>query len=231
MLQRLKSSYKGTILNKGRVLAGFVVLLVLAGCASREPVNTAMSEPSLAVFECAQTSVSFYYLSPDDARLYLPDGPVELQQTRSASGARFVGEDIEFWDRGNRALLTLPGQATTECQVNDDRAPRDTLGRYPVNFRALGNEPGWLLELSDVEARLLTDYGQVRTVTPLPDAKAVGPGVSYDITADVTELIIHLEPAPCQDSMSGEDFDWTAVVTLDGQAFHGCGRALTKTWP
>lgn len=208
-----------------------ILLAVLAGCVSRAAVTVSADQPSLNVFDCGQLSISFYYLSADEARLYLPDATVAMQQQRAASGARFVGEGVEFWNRGDSARLALADQDVLHCQLNEARAPRDTLGRYPVNFRALGNEPGWLLELSDQEARLLTDYGQVRTIAPLPAAKAVGPGVSYEIVADVTELNIHLQPAPCQDSMSGEDFDWMAVVTLNGQTFRGCGRALTAAWP
>lgn len=217
-------------MQKWSVLS-LILVFSVAGCANRAPVTLSAEAPSLSVFECERLSFSFYYKGPDEARLYLPEGPVEVKPVRAASGARFAGDGVEFWNKGEQARLDWPGGHESGCRLNAARAPRDSLGRYPVEFRALGNEPGWLLELSADEARLLTDYGQVRTVTPLPAAERVGPGVSYRIETEATDLNLHFEPERCQDSMSGEAFGWTALVDLNGESFVGCGEALVEPWP
>jgi len=40
------------------------------------------------------------------------------------------------------------------------------------------------------------------------------------------ELTIMIEGQPCHDSMSGEPFDTTVKVILDGKKYRGCGKAL-----
>ena len=95
-----------------------------------------------------------------------------------------------------------------------------------VVFRAIGQEPGWLLEIKNGEKILVvTNYGQARKVFPYVDPqedKAARKTV-FQIDANTRVLI---EAKPCSDSMSGEAFDATVILTLGEQVFKGCGRAL-----
>jgi uncharacterized membrane protein len=95
-----------------------------------------------------------------------------------------------------------------------------------VAFRAIGQEPGWLLEIKNGEEILVvTNYGQDRKVFPYVDPredKAARKTV-FQVDANTSVLI---EGKPCSDSMSGETFDTSVTVTLGGQVFKGCGRAL-----
>jgi uncharacterized membrane protein len=95
-----------------------------------------------------------------------------------------------------------------------------------VAFRAIGQEPGWLLEITNGEEILVvTNYGQTKEsyayVEPQED-KAARETV-FQIDADTRVLI---EGKPCTDSMSGESFEVTVTVALDGETLQGCGRAL-----
>ena len=40
------------------------------------------------------------------------------------------------------------------------------------------------------------------------------------------DLVIVLEGQTCRDTMSGEEFETTVTVVLDGNKYRGCGRAL-----
>jgi len=95
-----------------------------------------------------------------------------------------------------------------------------------VAFRAIGQEPGWLLEIRNGEEILVvTNYGQDRKVFPYVDPredKAARKTV-FEVDAHTSVLI---EGKPCSDSMSGETFDTSVTVILGGQVFKGCGRAL-----
>jgi len=95
-----------------------------------------------------------------------------------------------------------------------------------VAFRAIGQEPGWLLEIKNGEEILVvTNYGRVRNLFPYVDPredKAARKTV-FQVDANTSVLI---EGKPCSDSMSGEAFDTSVTVTLGGQLFKGCGRAL-----
>ena len=95
-----------------------------------------------------------------------------------------------------------------------------------VAFRAIGQEPGWLLEIKNGEEILVvTNYGQNRNLFPYVDPredKAARKTV-FQVDANTSVLI---EGKPCSDSMSGESFDTSVTVTLGEQVFKGCGRAL-----
>jgi uncharacterized membrane protein len=95
-----------------------------------------------------------------------------------------------------------------------------------VAFRAIGQEPGWLLEIKNGEEILVvTNYGQDRNLYPYVDPqedKAARKTV-FHVDANTRVLI---EGVPCSDSMSGETFQSTVTVTLGAQVLEGCGRAL-----
>jgi uncharacterized membrane protein len=95
-----------------------------------------------------------------------------------------------------------------------------------VEFRAIGQEPGWLLEITNGEEILIvTDYGKERISLPYVkprEDKAARKSV-FQIDADTNVLI---ESKPCTDSMSGESFQTTVTATLGDQTYKGCGRAL-----
>jgi putative lipoprotein len=95
-----------------------------------------------------------------------------------------------------------------------------------VAFRAIGQEPGWLLEITNGEEILLvTDYGQNRKSHPYvePQEDKAARRTVFQVDADTSVLI---EGKPCSDTMSGEKFETTVTVTIGGQTLKGCGRAL-----
>ena len=95
-----------------------------------------------------------------------------------------------------------------------------------VAFRAIGQEPGWLLEVKNGEEILIvTDYGQNRAAYPYvePREDKAAEKTVFQVDEDVSVLIENIR---CTDSMSGESFEVTVTLTTGGQAYKGCGRAL-----
>ena len=95
-----------------------------------------------------------------------------------------------------------------------------------VAFRAIGQEPGWLLEIKNGEEILLvTDYGKNRNAYPYvePQEDKAARKTVFQVD-DSTSVLI--EGKPCSDTMSGESFETTVTVTLDDRVLQGCGRAL-----
>ena len=141
-----------------------------------------------------------------------------------------------------RLYLAVLLLGLTGCVVHaPDAAQDDPIGREQelakssiwhkaklrgVAFRAIGQEPGWLLEIKNGEEILVvTNYGQDRNLYPYVDPqedKAARKTV-FHVDANTRVLI---EGVPCSDSMSGETFQSTVTVTLGAQVLEGCGRAL-----
>jgi hypothetical protein len=97
------------------------------------------------------------------------------------------------------------------------------------DFRAVGQEPGWLLEIRHArEMRLITDYGADTAVTAVPPAEtdSTTGARTYRAPAGSRDLQVVIQPTACTDVMSGEPYETTVTVTLDGRAYHGCGGPL-----
>ena len=95
-----------------------------------------------------------------------------------------------------------------------------------VACRAIGQEPGWLLEIKNGEEILIvTDYGQNKKSHPYvePQEDKAGRKTVFQVDANSSVLI---EGKPCTDSMSGESFQTTVTLRLGEQTLEGCGRAL-----
>ncbi len=95
-----------------------------------------------------------------------------------------------------------------------------------VAFRAIGQEPGWLVEIKNGEEILIvTDYGQNRVAYPYvePQEDKAARQTFFQVDADTSVLI---EGKPCSDTMSGEKFQTSVTLKTGAQTLKGCGRAL-----
>jgi putative lipoprotein len=130
------------------------------------------------------------------------------------------------------ALIALAGVAAA-CAgggAPDARPPQDVwraAAARGVDFRAIGQEPGWLLEIDEGRSlRLLYDYGQRSVTMTAPAAVTVAGRRTYTARDAADRLQVIIEAAPCQDTMSGEPFPDTVRVTVNDLELRGCGRPL-----
>lgn len=95
-----------------------------------------------------------------------------------------------------------------------------------VDFRAVGQEPGWWLEISGSDLELAVDYGERRLSFSEPKRELDGGRRVYRGTSDGHTVEVVLEKRRCEDAMSGEPFSTTVTVELDGETYRGCGQTL-----
>jgi heat shock protein HslJ/uncharacterized membrane protein len=133
-------------------------------------------------------------------------------------------------------LWTALGARLLEIDANRALAPWDgvffELAR-DRDFRALGQEPGWQLEIrKGAEMRLTYDYGQGTAVTPASRAQVdASTGTrTYHAVTEANDLSVVIVPVACTDSMSGRPFTATVSVTLNGRTFRGCGEELVTPY-
>jgi heat shock protein HslJ len=140
-----------------------------------------------------------------------------LRPVPAASGAKYVGDGgTEFWSKGDRASLTLAGQAQPECE-------RITAAAAPLKAR--GNEPGWLLEIGSLQMRFTSADGSVRmaAATPSPVSLNEGGGRTYTARTGANAFVAVLRDGVCRDSMSGMPHPLSVQVTAGGRSYSGCG--------
>jgi uncharacterized membrane protein len=170
-------------------------------------------------------------LGPGKIALWLEDRYVDLSQVPSASGTLYEKGDVSFWSKGNEAMLTVAEQIYQNCHLVPERVPWEDARRRGVDFRAVGNEPGWYLEIQSGRQLLLVgDYGSQRVMVPDAGEERVGPARVYHGAAGVYDLRVEIVDEPCADTMSGETFPSRVEVTLNSTAYHGCGQTLDYPW-
>jgi putative lipoprotein len=170
-------------------------------------------------------------LGPGEMALWLPDRYVVLSRVRSASGTKYQEGDIEFWSKGDDAILSVAERDYLGCVQVPHKVPWEDARRRGVDFRAVGNEPGWSLEVQSGRRLLfVVDYGMRRVSTPDPGAQLEGQTRGYHARTESADLQVEIVAGQCVDTMSGEVFPSQVSVVLDGARFYGCGRDLDYPW-
>jgi putative lipoprotein len=210
------------------------LLVSLAACASREPVPASRpaSAPATYVFTCEDDNDDYRFTARvDDARveLELPTRVVVLPRVVAASGTRYSDGSHTFWSRGREAGLETPGRHFRGCFGVPAATPWEEARLRGASFRAVGQEPGWTLEIVPGKwIRFVGDYGQHRVHTPVPprETDAASGATIYRARTEAHALALTLWNRPCRDVMSGESFEVAVRLEIDGRVLQGCGRHL-----
>jgi uncharacterized membrane protein len=100
-----------------------------------------------------------------------------------------------------------------------------------IQFRAVGNEPGWLVEVkSDQKIKFVNDYGNLEIKAPVDDLwlGPAGEDKIYYIENDVIQFQVIIMKKSYQDSMSGEVFPYQVRVVFPNKSYVGGGRLLNE---
>jgi uncharacterized membrane protein len=96
-----------------------------------------------------------------------------------------------------------------------------------VAFRAIGQEPGWLLEITNgTEILLVTDYGQNRHSYPYVEPVVYQEERRTQFVLESYGVTVEIRGQHCSDVMSGEKFESSVSIIMTDRRLEGCGRAL-----
>jgi membrane-bound inhibitor of C-type lysozyme len=235
-------------------LAG-IALIAVAGCQRKETpadepaaeAKTAAPAPAAApaptpavdefpagvlrayVWQCAdgQTLVMRNLLREKAIAIDFHDGTRRLDQTVSASGARYADGVMVFWTKGSTATLERQGAPAVRCEERRADSLREDARARGVVYRALGNEPGWILEIGPAsKLTWTTNFGQDRYDFEQAEATATTDGASvYSAQKDTVSLKATIRAERCVDDGDVE-YDHVVTVESGGQTYHGCGTRL-----
>src|SRR6056297_285090 len=167
-------------------------------------------------FDCGGTEVAFGVLG-ERAILRIDGRDIEMEQVRSASGARYQAvedDSTEFWSKGDDAMLSVAGQEMPDCTRIDESTQ---------TYRARGNEPGWYVSIGESEVELVADYGELTRSAPRPDPEVVPGAYVFDMPEIGARLT--LEDRLCRDDATGMPHPHRAALELDDRVLNGCGGA------
>lgn len=231
----------------GQVLLPICLLILTPGCREATPRSDADGQPPESqqavpqrtegrayVYACVDAGFRFsVWVEPDSMGLWLPlsfGRPYErLAHVAAASGARYEGNGITVWTHDREAMLEVDDEDFSPCAMDWSASVWEDAKLRGVAFRAVGNEPGWLLEITNGERiRLLLDYGQRNVLLPDPgyETDQENRRTVYHAVTDSNDVTVTIDGTPCADTMSDETFESTVTLDVDGRTYRGCGRAL-----
>jgi putative lipoprotein len=188
-----------------------------------------MAEDRTYAYECSDGYNFIARHEKGKVWLFLPEKTISLSHVPSGSGAKYRDGQVTYWNKGHEALLEIEDAKHLYCKNNQAEAIWEDAKFRGVDFRAVGNEPGWNLEIIRGEKIVFVgDYGQERYAffTAAPSIDQQARTTVYTAQNDRHELSVTIVGRPCRDTMGGEVFETTVTVILDGKAYQGCGKAL-----
>lgn len=90
-------------------------------------------------------------------------------------------------------------------------------------FRAVGQEPSWILRINEGQAELITDFGQRSVTLPLASTEHDGPVTRFTAADTAHRLAATVTRGVCRDTMSGMPHPFSVSVVMDGTRLDGCG--------
>lgn len=185
------------------------------------------------VYDCDEYSFTAR-IEGQQVWLFLPGKTINLPNVVSASGAKYSDGGTVFWNKGEEALLilgknSLGSMKQRNCINNRKKAIWEHAKLNGVDFKAVGNEPGWYLEISQGKQILLvTDYGENRFVFSTSESEIDSQVhlTTYWANQDGNQLLITIEGRSCHDTMSGDVYASRVKVTINQKSYQGCGAAL-----
>jgi len=85
-------------------------LAITAACTAEEPPPEPLGQAMTTyhTFECGDAGPArMRFVGPETLELLVHDESLILMQERSASGAKYVADDIVFWNKGDEAMLEM----------------------------------------------------------------------------------------------------------------------------
>src|SRR5690554_248295 len=149
-----------------RLLPALALAAALAACQPQAPATQQAAGPVAPApsgpfdglapgerinFQCNEIALGASAGDGDAVRLTYSGQRMELPGIDSATGTRYAdgeGNELLIRDDGGAALV-LPGEPRRDCVRSDRASPWDVAADNGVAYRAVGQEPGWLVEVTD----------------------------------------------------------------------------------
>lgn len=205
-----------------------VVAMLLLSLWWTSPGLSAPDMGKTYVYRCDDDFNFIANVKDETAWLFLPGKTISAPLTPSASGAKYQTSEVIYWNKGLEALISFDTKDHKNCKNDAKAAIWESAKLRGIDFRAVGNEPGWHLEISHQVITYSGMYGTISEIFPVPEAEtdqARRRTVYRTKNADFI-LELQLEGRTCLDTMSGEEFETSVTVLLDNNKYQGCGRAL-----
>jgi len=181
------------------------------------------------MFDCGNGVTFAVRIVPGEATLFSPQAlgaeVIRLPQAAAVSGARYAANGVSYWNKGGLATFEIRERTFADCTSNPGAAQTAEALRRGATFRAHGNNPAWLLEITSDNIELAVERDTRRLEFPYRAPAVAGTRTTYRSFVGTQELVVVIDALRCNDTTTGEQFESAVTVTFEGAALYGCGRA------
>ncbi len=212
------------------------LMFFIAGCGKKQEEQPASAETRsiFHVFSYDGPMGARYMVHFDsagkEATLFTHDETLILKHEATASGAKFQGDRIMVWIKGDEVLMEVDGKRVGPCSVSGLQNILSRAWLSGGDFWAVGNEPSWNLVMGKDRVILLTEMGQKSMEFKGLEMDIFNAREPYGIftftNEEKHELEVEILTGRCTDIMSGEPFAVSVKIRFDGKEMLGCGTGL-----
>ncbi|MDZ7682828.1 MAG: MliC family protein [Fodinibius sp.] len=195
------------------------------------PNFDSISTEDVYAYSCGDSLEFATHVTPDSSWLFLPDTTLKVRPVTAGSGAKYQGSGYIYWSKGNEAILQQPTGSFLTCQTVPREKSWQAARIRGVDFRAMGQEPGWQLEITHGgQIKYVGNYGNDSLTVATPEQSSINnQGAKfYEAQTESRSINIKITDDLCTDSMNGFSFPSTVTVSVDGETYRGCGRQLNS---
>lgn len=116
------------------------------------------------------------------------------------------------------------GMLINALSEEDPKQSTEKTQNTSLIFKAVGFEPGWLIEIYNNKAKAVLNYGG-DTITINNDFSKIKKGENFAFDAKVNNqsVSILIDNAECKDEATGDKKDAKVVFTLNNEKYNACG--------
>lgn len=210
------------------VLFLFTAMIAFAVSCNENPGKQFIPVRTVFWYECEDVSFTVKYEKKGAYVLVSGfGGERRLLKIESAQGVEYGDGEMKYAGKNGSVFLEYKGKSYN-CVENVLKSILEDAKLRGVEFRATGNEPGWLMEISKGKIILYSDYATKKEVfdSGVPET-GTGAGITvYNARNWRNKMKVVIKNKECIDNMSGESSELAVEYTLDGITYRGCGRAL-----
>ena len=208
-------------------VVGFAALALMAGaCLPRTRPAPEPATDETWVYTCADNYQFSARVLPGIVSLRLPTRTTALPRVGSSTGVRYRSNDGELNRTAETATLRLGAETHTGCNGQRAETGWDEARMLGADFRAVGVEPAWNLEIdSDRQMRFLIE-GSSEVITPAPAPVRTDSSTAFTATAGGHTIDVMIQERACPNPALGAGLTHTVRLAVDGFPYIGCGRML-----
>jgi len=183
------------------------------------------ADKSVYVYNCTSDYHFVAEVSDDKAWLFLPSKTIQVMRIESKEKT-YEHDEVRFIPKGYKATLVENKKRYT-CENDGIAATFEKAKLSGVAFRAIGNEPSWILEIvSEKEVVLITNLGESKIAFKVVETFSDDYSTEYKMLSQHNTMFVRIENRVCQDTMVERTYASTVYINFDGVNMQGCGKAL-----